>query len=298
VQINTIVGPGSPVTLLRIKPNGRFLALVMESDPWKCHLDPFSGGAETVAKGLRALVVCGAVPLGMTDCLNFPSPEKPDQFWELEEAVRGMATACREMACPVVSGNVSLYNETSKSKILPTPLVCIVGLVDSLEDFLPSGRWKEGDRLFLVGSLGGSLAGSAYQCVFSGKPRGVPIPFDAQKEKAFLERAAKTAKGRVAESGRPLAGGGLALALAKEAIESGIGARVNLDAEAKPLSLLFGEGGPRAIYAVPPDKAAAFCHIWQGFPVNRIGKVGGSELSVDGFLKIPLEKLIQAWRRP
>lgn len=298
VQINTIVGPGSPVTLLRIKPNGRFLALVMESDPWKCRLDPFSGGAETVAKGLRALAVCGAVPLGMTDCLNFPSPEKPDQFWELEEAVRGMATTCREMACPVVSGNVSLYNETSKSKILPTPLACIVGLVNSLEDFLPSGRWKEGNRLFLVGSLGGSLAGSAYQHVFSGKPRGVPVPFDAQKEKAFFERAAKTAKSRVAESGRPLAGGGLALALAKEAIESGKGAQVNFDAEAKPEVLLFGEGGPRAIYAVPPDKAAAFCHIWQGFPVSHIGKVGGSELSVNGFFKVPLEKLVQAWRRP
>ncbi|QTX32961.1 phosphoribosylformylglycinamidine synthase subunit PurL [Aminithiophilus ramosus] len=284
VRLGTVAGPGGPVSLLRIKENGNLLALAMETDPWKTGLDPYRGGAETVARALRALAVVGARPLGLTDCLNYASPEKPEQFWELEQSVQGMADACRALNCPVVSGNVSLYNETSQSRILPTPLVTAVGLVEGTP--LRWGQWKRGDRLFLVGTIASSLAGSQYQLLRHGASRGRPLPLSFEAEASFVSKARETARSGLARSGRALAGGGLALALVREAAASGEGAIVTLSVPTRPDVLLYGEGGPRALYSVTAEKVEAFVDLWRGFPLLEIGLVGGSALHVRGLFSL------------
>ena len=289
VRLGTVAGPGGPVSLIRVKENGRLLALAMETDPWKTGLDPYRGGAETVARSVRALAVAGARPLGLTDCLNYASPERPEQFWELEQSVQGMADACRALNCPVVSGNVSLYNETSQSRILPTPLVAAVGLVDGSP--LRWGRWQKGDRLFLAGTVAASLAGSQYQLLRLGSSRGRPLAPSFEAEGDFIAKALETSRLGLARSGRALAGGGLAVALVREAVDSAIGAVVNLSVPTRPDVLLYGEGGPRALYSVAPDQVESFVGLWQGFPLLEIGLVGGAALHVRGTFSLSLAEI-------
>lgn len=294
IQLNTVTGPGKPVSVLRLKGMDRFLVFCMEADPWKCHLDPYRGATETMAQALRVLWVCGAVPLGMTNCLNYPSPEVPEQFWELAESVRGLADTCLELDCPVVSGNVSLYNESGADRILPTPLVCPVGLIEHQRGYLDCSLWEEGDLLFLVGSKIPSLAGSLYAETALGLHRGRPLEVSFEHERDFRSRALKTAHVGVARSVRLLAGGGLAAALAKEAVGSGKGATIEMASLARPEVLLFGEGGPRALYAVPPEKKEAFCDLWKGFPLEELGRVHGDRLRFKSFFDTAVEALKKA----
>jgi phosphoribosylformylglycinamidine synthase len=297
VRLATVEGPGGPVSVIRVRENGRLLSMAMETDPRKTFLDPYRGGAETVARAIRALAVSGATPLGLTDCLNYPSPEKADQFWELAESVRGMADCCRELACPVVSGNVSLYNETSRHRILPTPLVVAVGLIDDPSELLRWGRWAKGDRLFLVGTVASSLSGSQYQQHRLGVLRGRPLAVSFEMEREFVDKARSTARLQLARSGRPIAGGGLAVALAKETHQSGTGALVHMAVPTRPDVLLFGEGGPRALYAVPAQKLEAFRKNWASFPLTEIGIVGGEALHIRGLCSLTLAEISQGLGR-
>lgn len=298
VQLNTVTGPGNnDISVLRIKGSEKLVGVSMESDPWKCYLDPYRGGAETVARSIRSLAVAGAVPLGMTNCLNYPSPEIPEQFWELEESVKGMAACCSELDCPVVSGNVSLYNETASQRILPSPLVGVVGLIRNESEMIRCGSWEEGDHIFYVGLSDPSLSGSRYQMQKIGTPKGRPLVFNGEAESDFVARALETAREGLARSGRAIAGGGLASALAKECISSGIGAEMKLNIPTRKDILLFGEGGPRAIYAVPSDKIVEFRHAWRGFPIVMLAKAGGRSLYVEGHISIEVEELQKIWRQ-
>ncbi len=297
VRLNTVVGPGAPVSVIRVKGNGNLLAMTMETDPWKTFLDPFRGGAETVSRGLRALWVSGAKALGMTDCLNFASPEVSDQNWEFEQAIRGMSEVAGELECPVVSGNVSLYNETASTRIYPTPLVGVVGLIEDPETLLRSGCWEEGDHLYLVGPVNAALDGSQYQIRRNGSVSGRPLPVLPAMEADFRDRALQTAHEGLARSGRALAGGGLALALAKECCDSGLGASLHLDVPTRRDVLFFGEGAPRALYAVPSQRLMLFRKTWSGFPMLEIGRVGGNHLRVDQDLDVTLSDLSAALER-
>lgn len=297
VQTNTLVGPGDDVSVIRVPQAQACVAFSMEADPWKCFTNPHAGGAETVARAVRALSVCGATPLGLTDCLNFPSPEKPEQFWELQESLRGMAEACRALACPVVSGNVSLYNESPAGRILPTPVVVAAGVLPESQPLLLGGRGHAGDHLFLVGNPQGSLGASRYLSRHSNLLRGQPLPFAGEVEADFARRAQTTAREGTARSGRVLAGGGLAVALAKEVMASGVGIRITCPAlSGQDLQVLFGEGGPRALYAVTSDHVAPFRQIWEGWPVTELGTLEGSRLQIAGILNLSCDELISAWR--
>lgn len=295
VQLNTVIGPGHPVSMLRIKGRDSLIAMTLDADPWKCSLDPFRGGAETVARTVRDLAVAGARAAGLTDCLNFPSPEVPEQYWVLEECVKGMAEACGAYDCPVVSGNVSLYNESPDGAILPTPVVGTVGIIPSIDAALSAGTWEEGDVLFLVGPCNPSLAGSRY-LLSQGKLAGRPLPFYPEAEKDFVERALKTASAKAAHSGRALSGGGLAAALAKESMESGIGASISLSIPTRKDILLFGEGCARALYAVPMSRVPLFKVLWNGYPCIQLGRVGGERLSVEGAFSLTVSELLSKWR--
>lgn len=296
VQVNTVQGPGAPLSLVRIKENGNLAALTMEALPWSCHLDPYRGGYETMARALRPLWVAGARHLGMTNCLNFPSPENPEQFWEFSESVKGLSKACEDLLCPVVSGNVSLYNESSGKPILPTPLVSAVGLIPEGQDPLLAGKWKEGDHLYLVGMDNPGLPGSHFQVNCLQTLRGRPLPPSPETEVDFMERALRTAEGKLAHSGIPIMGGGVAIALCKEAIASGVGAEILHDSPTRPAISFFGEGGARALYSVPSCKVFEFLQAWRGYPIRPLGNVGGTALCLPGTRPISLDTLVKTWK--
>ena len=290
VQLHTIAGPGEPVAAVEVPDTKRACLLTMESEPWKCWTDPYTGAAETMALSLRWLWLAGSDALGMTNCLNFASPEDPEKFYELQQSIKGLADACRALDCPVVSGNVSLYNETASGRIYPSPLVVTAGLLEDRDFFLTSGTTKAGDAIYLVGRTEGSLGASRWQEMKDGKPLGKTVAPDFESEAAFRERAVKTARAHTANSGRVVSGGGLAVTLASEAVASETGISAELP-EGRLESVLFSEGGARAIYSVPKDKTAEFEKVWAGFPCRRLGTAEGASLSLKGVLSVTVSDL-------
>ncbi|MDD4160044.1 MAG: phosphoribosylformylglycinamidine synthase subunit PurL [Synergistaceae bacterium] len=295
VQLHTIDGPGSPVAAVEVPDTARVCVLTMEAEPNKCRTDPYIGASETMALSLRELWITGAEVLGMTNCLNFASPEAPEKFYELEQCVKGLADTCRSLDCPVVSGNVSLYNETSGGQIYPTPLVVTAGLIEDRNKRLASGKAATGDTFYLAGDLCGSLGASRYQVMKNGTPAGKTVAPDHSKEKDFRERALKTAAAGAASSGRAVAGGGLAVALANEAIASEKGISIEINSSVPPEEILFSEGGARAVYAVPEGKEQVFESIWEGFPCTKIGAVSGEDFEWKEMFSIELSKLKKAF---
>jgi phosphoribosylformylglycinamidine (FGAM) synthase-like enzyme len=203
----------------------------------------------------------------VTDCLNFGNPERPETAWELAEAIEGIALACEALGIPVVSGNVSLYNETDGRAIDPTPVIGCVGLIHDVR--LVPGGWHEGDALFVAGTAELSLDGSEYQARFLGGPSGRPRQPDYSAESALVRFLWQTAP--LLSAAHDASDGGLAVAVAELALWSGIGAELDLGADA--LSW-YGEGGGRAVVACPPEDVAQL----EGEEVRRIGTAGGSTL--------------------
>jgi phosphoribosylformylglycinamidine synthase len=202
------------------------------------------------------------------------------------------------MGCPVVSGNVSLYNETPRGGIYPTPLVVTVGLVPHFTYFVRGGRSHEGDGVYLVGPASGSLGASRWQVLCGGPafsaPRGATWRYDSAKERDFITRAIfLSRKPDIKKSARPVSGGGLAVTLAKEAIFSGVGMRIDLGG-LNPTEVMFSEGGPRALYVIPPASEEKFLACWQGYPVTRLGEAGGESLCVKNFLEVSVADLRSA----
>ena len=267
VGSRTVRRPGLDAALLRLRPSLRGLAVSLDGSGRVAALDPRTGGARAVFEAARNVACAGGRPLAVTDCLNFGNPEKPEIAWELAEAIEGMARACEILGIPVVSGNVSLYNETDGRAIDPTPVVGCVGLVGDVRRV--PGAWREGDVLYVAGAAEVSLDGSEYQARFLGGPAGRPSLPDYAAETAlvrFLWRFAPALS-----AAHDAAEGGLAVALAELALWSGVGAELELDDDALTW---FGEGGGRAVVACTADEAERL----QGIALQRIGVVRGSRL--------------------
>lgn len=295
VQLHTIAGPGEPAAIVEVPETERACVLTMEAEPYKCWTDPYTGAAEAMALSLRGVWLSGADALGMTNCLNFASPEFPEKFYELKECLRGLADTCRALDCPVVSGNVSLYNETANDRIYPTPLVVTAGLAVERGKLMRAGRTEACDLLYLVGPKEGSLGATRYQEAKDGKPLGKTCAPDYEAEKKFRDAALATAHGQLAKSGRVVAGGGLATALANEAIASETGMKLTLAPETTVEALLFSEGGPRAVYAVAPEKAAEFENAWKALGFVKIGEAGGDSFDWDGIMSLSVAELTAAF---
>jgi phosphoribosylformylglycinamidine (FGAM) synthase-like enzyme len=266
VGSRTVRRPGLDAAVLRLRPGYRGLAVSLDGQGRMARLDPWAGGALAVLEAARNVACAGGEPLGITDCLNFGNPEKPEVAWELTEAVEGMAAACQELGIPVVSGNVSLYNETDGRAILPTPVVGAVGLVSDVRH-VPSS-WRRGDVILLAGASPVSLVGSEYQARY-GEVGGRPPHLALAAEAALIEflwRAAPSCS-----LVHDVSGGGLAVALAEAAIRSGVAAEVDLPDDARAW---FGEGGGQAVLACAPDRVAEL----DGVPLRRLGVVGGERL--------------------
>ncbi len=283
----TVRRPGLDAAVLRLRPSLRGLAVTLDGQGRIAGLDPFLGGALAILEAARNVACAGGEPLGLTDCLNFGNPEKPEIGWELTRAIEGMGAACRALGLPIVSGNVSLYNETNGRAIDPTPVAGAVGLVEDVRR-VPGG-WSEGDLLLLAQASTVSLAGSEYQARF-GDVGGLPPELDLDAEArlvSFLWRAAPHA-GLVHD----VSEGGLAVCLAEAALFSGVGAEVEL--ESAPLEL-FGEIGGRAVLACGADALADVERLAREHevPLRPIGRAAGASL-----LGVELAELRAAWEGP
>ena len=282
VQSRTVRRPGLDAAVLRLRPSHRGLAVALDGSGRIGALDPFTGGALAVLEAARNVACVGGEPLGVTDCLNFGNPEKPEIGWELAEAIEGIAQACEALGIPVVSGNVSLYNDTAGRSIPPTPVVGCVGLVPDVRR-LPRG-WQPGDEVYLVSAGPTSLAGSEYQARY-GTASGMPAALDLASEAALIRFLALVAPH--CSLVHDCAEGGLAVALAEAALWSGCGAELDLPDDA---ASLFGEGRGQAILAAPPDQL--LIRLGDGVDLRRLGTAGGATL-----LRVAVDELRAVWER-
>ena len=298
---NTVIGPGSDAALLRVPGTTRGLALVTDGNPWYVALDPFVGTEIAVAEAARNIACTGARPLAVTNCLNFGNPERPSVFGQLKESVRGLAEACRAFGLPVVSGNVSLYNETSERNILPSPVIGMVGLLDDLEHRCPAGFQEDGDLLFLLGETREELAGSQYLNLLGahleGRPPMVSLDMERRLQAALLDSIARG----VLRSAHDVSDGGLLVALAESALFGGHGVRCpSLVGPVSREAFYFGESQARVVISVAPrhvpDLQTLMAH--HQIPVHALGIVGGEAFQVGTDIAIPLDTLRQAWETP
>lgn len=277
VGTNTVVKPGSDSAVLRIRETNKALAMTTDCNSRYLYLDPEIGGQIAVSEAARNIVASGGRPLAITDCLNFGSPDKPESFWELWYAAQGIATACEKLQTSVISGNVSLYNETDGKAIYPTPVIGMVGLIEDLKDITTQDFKQVGDIIYLVGKTGKDFNGSEIQKMQTGEISGSIMPFDLETEKenqAFILQAIKAG---YVSSAHDCSEGGLAVALCESAFLHDFGVDVSLQ---MPVENLFSETQSRFILSVPEEKASAFEKI-VGKEVFRIGQV-----TANGRLKI------------
>lgn len=248
VRTSTAVRPGSDAAVVTIHGTRKGLAMTTDCNGRYVHLDPEVGGRIAVSEAARNIVCSGAEPLAITDNLNFGNPEKPDVFWQMERAVDGMAEACRVLDTPVIGGNVSLYNENTTGSIYPTPVVGMVGLVADTDHITTQGFKQEGDSILLLGVTKAELGGSEFQYAVHGVTEGRPPALDLATEKKLLNAVLTSIRGGLVRSAHDLSEGGLAVALAESCISGGIGANVELSANALRSDVaLFSESQSRIV---------------------------------------------------
>ena len=281
VQSRTVRRPGLDAAVLRLRPDDRGLALTLDGQGRVGALAPRVGGQLAILEAARNVACTGAEPIGFTDCLNFGNPEKPEIGWELAESIEGMAEACEALGVPIVSGNVSLYNDTGGRSIDPTPVIGCVGLVDDVRR-VPDA-WREGDVVILARSESPlTFAGSEVQARF-GERSGEPT-LDVDSEVALIgwTRAVATRASLVHD----VAEGGLAIALAEAGLWSGVG--VTIDDQLDALTL-FGEIGGQVVVALPAEQVEVD-PTGSGVQVRRLGVVGGDQV-----LGVSLDELRRAY---
>ncbi len=277
VMADTVRPPGRGAAVVRVHGRRKALAFTSDSTPRYCRANPFEGGKQAVAEACRNLVAAGAKPLACTDCLNFGNPEKPDMMGQFVECIEGIAEACKALEIPIVSGNVSLYNETSGEAVLPTPTIGAVGLVDDLRDLI-DGAPSEGDVLILVGETRGHLGQSAILAEAFGREEGDAPPVDLESERAH--GAFVLACRAFVSAATDLSDGGLALAAFEVAEAAGFGVTV----DAGDCGWYFGEDQARYLLVASRDNAALILDRADGcgIPARAVGFIGGTRIRLGG----------------
>ncbi|MCL4464801.1 MAG: phosphoribosylformylglycinamidine synthase subunit PurL [Chloroflexi bacterium] len=296
---NTLLAPGAAdAAVLRIKGTEKAIALCTDGNGRYGYLDPHRGGAIAVAEAFRNLACVGARPLAITNCLNFGNPEKAEIYFQLSEAIDGMAETCRHFGVPVVSGNVSLYNETRGEAVLPTPVVGALGLLEQAERRTGQGFRREGDLIVILGPLGQELGGSEYLCLEQGEIVGQPPLLDLRLEAGVQECCRQAVVEGLAHSAHDCSEGGLAVALAESCLAGGLGARCEVPAEGRWDGQLFGESQSRILLSLAAADLPRLTEIAERLdvPLRLLGQVGGGRLVIDPWIDLPLSELDDAWR--
>ncbi|MCI0856056.1 MAG: phosphoribosylformylglycinamidine synthase subunit PurL, partial [Chloroflexi bacterium] len=301
VLTNTVIGPGSDATVIRIKGTDRAIALATDGDGRMCYLDPYAGGAMAVAEAARNVVCAGAEPIAITNCLNFGNPEKLEVYFQLEQAIRGMAAACRALGTPVVSGNVSLYNETATGDgtarpIYPTPVVGMLGLMENVDQVVPMAFQAEGDQVFLLGVDGlygdaAALAGSEYlrtaHDLVAGQPR-IDLELEVRLQKLCLEAG----RAGLLKSAHDCSRGGLAVALAECCFPTGLGIGASgVPIEGRLDAALFGEAPSRIVVSTRNAASLQALAAEHEVPIFKLGTVSGDRLVVGDALDVAVAEM-------
>jgi len=286
VGTNTVERPGGDAALVRVKGTTKALAFKSDVNPFFCAADPYRGAAIAVAEAARSIAATGARPLAITDCLNFGNPEKPEVMAQFEAAVRGISDACRALDVPVVSGNVSFYNETDGRAIPPTPTIGMVGLLEDVGRRVRMPFRAEGDVIALFGITRDELGASEFLRVVPGRGEGPCPDVDLRAERRLVDLLVRLAEEGRIRSAHDVSDGGLAVALAECAMESGLGAEITSSSGVRPSAFLFGESTGRAIVTFSPEQEPAIRSAARegSVPMETLGRVGGDvvRISVGG----------------
>jgi phosphoribosylformylglycinamidine synthase subunit PurL len=305
VRLNTLVLPGSDAAVIRIKDTKKAVALSVDCNSRFCYLDPYEGAAIAVAESSRNVVCSGATPIGLTNCLNFGNPEKPEIMWQFEQSVRGMGDACLYFDIPVVSGNVSLYNETKGQAIFPTPTVAVVGLIEDQSKVMTAGFKQSGHCIGLIGFTMEELGGSEYLKVLFDRNEGKPPVLDRKHEKQVQKFCLDLIQKGLIQSAHDCSEGGLAIAVAEScfsATEEALGATLELESTLRGDALLFGETQSRIIISFPEELKDQIEDLALSYPVDfsLIGKTGGPHftVSINGqeYIKQDIESAKEIWK--
>jgi phosphoribosylformylglycinamidine synthase len=282
VRTNTTVLPGSDAAVIRVKESKKGIALSSDCNSRYCYLDPFTGGQATIAEAARNVAVSGAKPLAITDCLNFGNPEKPEIMWQFVKAIEGMADACKKLNTPVVSGNVSLYNETEGKGIYPTPTVVMVGVIDNVENRLESFFTDFNNDIYLIGETKNELGGSEYLYIEHGLEKGLPPNVDLEHELKLINFLVDAAKDKLFLSAHDISEGGLAVALAEMCVRNKIGANINMITPFRDDVLLFSETQGRVIVEVNAYKSKQFKESIEnaGLAYTKLGTTKPNSLTI------------------
>ena len=301
VQTNTVIAPGNDASLIRIKGTTKGLAASTDGNGRLCYLNPYIGGIIAVAEACRNVSCTGANPIALTNCLNFGNPEKPEVYYQLENCVRGMAHASEAFESPVISGNVSLYNETRDQAIYPTPVIGAVGLTENVGKNCDIGFKNEGDVVFLLGAESfqepvSTLSGSEYLEVIHGKVAGNPT-IDLEMEIKVQKTCRSLIGANLLNSAHDCSDGGLAVALAESCISGGLGLKASLPDVERWDVALFGERQSRIIVSFSPEHLERFDLICSenNVPSIQIGMVEARSFTIEGLVDLDVSKISDTW---
>ena len=296
VQTNTIKHPGSlDASVIRIKQNNKALAMSADCNPRYCYINPRIGAALAVVESGRNVAMSGARPLAITDCLNFGNPENPEVMWQFAQSCEGIKEACNQLNTPVVSGNVSLYNETNGVSVFPTPAIAMVGLNDDSSRVLPSAFQKEGNKLLLVGKTRGEFGGSLYIKELFGETTGNLNEIDYSAELRLWELVIEANKKELLSSAKDVGMGGLAISLAKMSAISSLGVKAKIELE--NTQDIFAESQSRAILEVSPENMQSVIDmaVDLGLHIEPLGEVVSEQFSLND-VAMPVAKLQSIYR--
>ncbi|MGC5255563.1 phosphoribosylformylglycinamidine synthase subunit PurL [Gordonia sp. DT218] len=301
VRGNTVLAENADSGMIRIdESSGRGIALATDASGRYTFLDPYRGAQLALAEAYRNVAVSGAAPKAVTNCLNFGSPEDPAVMWQFQQAVRGLADGCAQLGIPVTGGNVSFYNQTGSTPILPTPVVGVLGVIDDVHRRIPTGFGTEpGETLILLGSTLDEFDGSIWAQVTHDHLGGVPPQVDLEHERLLADILMAASRDGLVSAAHDLSEGGLIQAVVESALAGETGCRILLPEDADPFVWLFSESAGRAVVAVPRTEESRFTSMLdaRGMPWARVGVVdqGSDAVSVQGQFEIPLTELREVY---
>ena len=306
---NTVLAQPEDAGMVRVdEETGRGVAVSTDCNGRFAKLDPYAGAQLALAESYRNVAATGAVPLAVTNCLNFGSPEDPDVMWQFAEATRGLADGCLQLGIPVTGGNVSFYNQTGATAILPTPVVGVLGVIDDVERRTPMAWREDGELIYVLGDTRDEFAGSEWAHHIHGHLGGLPPQVDLDRERVLAEVLVAGSRDGMVSAAHDVADGGIAQTLVEMALRSGVGARVWPIDGVDPFTFLFSESAGRAVVVLPRSEELRFTQMCEarGLPAYRIGVVdsgladqaglpsGVQVIEFSGYLTITLDELRRA----